>query len=53
MPLKRSIMAFAGFMFLLLLALAFFVHPYFYWLAVFVGFFMAISRILSDRHNDE
>jgi len=37
MLLERSIMAFAGFMILLSLALTYFVHPYFVWLAVFVG----------------
>lgn len=37
MLLERSIMAFAGFMILLSLALTYFVHPYFVWLTVFVG----------------
>jgi len=37
MSLERSIMAFAGFMILLSLALTYFVHPYFVWLTVFVG----------------
>ena len=37
MSLERSIMAFAGFMVLLSLALTYFVHPYFVWLTVFVG----------------
>jgi hypothetical protein len=35
--LERAIMAFAGFMVLLSLALTYFVHPYFVWLTVFVG----------------
>ena len=37
MSRERSIMAFAGFMVLLSLALTYFVHPYFVWLTVFVG----------------
>ncbi len=37
MSLERSIMAFAGFMVLLSLALTYWVHPYFVWLTVFVG----------------
>jgi hypothetical protein len=37
MSVERSIMAFAGFMVLLSLALTYFVHPYFVWLTVFVG----------------
>ena len=37
MSLERSIMAFAGFMVLLSLALTYFVHPNFVWLTVFVG----------------
>ena len=37
MSLERSIMAFAGFMVLLSLALTYFVHPYFVWLTIFVG----------------
>ena len=37
MSLERSIMAFAGFMVLLSLALTYFIHPYFVWLTVFVG----------------
>lgn len=37
MSLERAIMAFAGFMVLLSLALTYFVHPYFVWLTVFVG----------------
>ena len=37
MSLERSIMAFAGFMVLLSLALTYFVHPFFVWLTVFVG----------------
>lgn len=37
MSLERSIMAFAGFMVLLSVALTYFVHPWFVWLTVFVG----------------
>lgn len=37
MSLERSIMAFAGFMVLLSLALTYLVHPYFVWLTAFVG----------------
>ena len=37
MTLERTIMAFAGFMVLLSLALTHYVHPYFVWLTVFVG----------------
>ena len=37
MSIERSIFAFAGFMVLLSLALAHFVHPNFVWLTVFVG----------------
>ncbi len=37
MSLERLIMAFAGFMILLSLALTYFVNPYFVWLTVFVG----------------
>lgn len=37
MSLERAIMAFAGFMVLLSLVLAYFVHPYFVWLTVLVG----------------
>ena len=37
MSLERTIMAFAGFMVLLSLALTYYVHPYFVWLTVFVG----------------
>lgn len=37
MSLERTIMAFAGLMVLLSLALTYFVHPYFAWLTAFVG----------------
>ena len=37
MSLERSILAFAGFMVLLSLALTFYLHPGFKWLTVFVG----------------
>lgn len=37
MSLERTIMAFAGFMVLLSLALTYYVHPYFVWLTAFVG----------------
>ena len=37
MSVERGIMAFAGFMVLLSLALTYFVHPWFVWLTVFVG----------------
>ena len=37
MSLERSIMAFAGFMVLLSVALTYFVHAGFVWLTVFVG----------------
>jgi len=37
MSLERTIMAFAGFMVLLSLALTHFVHPNFIWLSVLVG----------------
>ncbi len=37
MSVERSVDAFAGFMVLLSLALAYFVHPGFVWLTVFVG----------------
>ncbi len=37
MSLERSIMAFAGFMVLLSLALTYYVHPNFVWLTAFVG----------------
>ena len=37
MSLDRSVLAFAGFMVLLSVALTYFVHPYFVWLTVFVG----------------
>ena len=38
MSIERGINALAGFMVLLALILAWTVHPYFLWLAVFVGF---------------
>lgn len=34
---ERAVLAFAGFMVLLSLALTWFVHPYWVWLTVFVG----------------
>lgn len=37
MSLDRAILAFAGFMVLLSLALTYWVHPGFVWLTVFVG----------------
>ena len=37
MSLERSIMAFAGFMILLSIALTYFVHGLFVWLTLFVG----------------
>lgn len=37
MSVERAVMAFAGFMVLLSLALTWFVHPYWVWLTVFVG----------------
>lgn len=37
MSIDRIVMAFAGFMILLSLALTFFVHPNFWWLTAFVG----------------
>jgi hypothetical protein len=37
MSLERSVLAFAGFMVLLSLALTYWVHPNFVWLTVFVG----------------
>jgi hypothetical protein len=37
MSVEHGVMAFAGFMVLLSLALTYFVHPYFVWLTVFVG----------------
>jgi len=37
MSLERSILAFAGFMVLLSLALTYFVHPGFKWFTLFVG----------------
>ncbi|MDZ7644583.1 MAG: DUF2892 domain-containing protein [Woeseiaceae bacterium] len=37
MSLERAVMAFAGFMVLLSIALTAWVHPYFVWLTVFVG----------------
>jgi hypothetical protein len=38
MSIDRAVMAFAGFMVLLSLALAHFFSPYWLWLTVFVGF---------------
>lgn len=38
MTLDRSVLAFAGFMVLLSVALTAWVSPYFVWLTVFVGF---------------
>ncbi|MBT8450132.1 MAG: DUF2892 domain-containing protein [Gammaproteobacteria bacterium] len=40
MSTERAILAFAGFMVLLSLALTVWVHPYFIWFTVFVGFNM-------------
>ncbi|MGD8324044.1 MAG: DUF2892 domain-containing protein [Gammaproteobacteria bacterium] len=37
MSVERGVMAFAGFMVLLSVALTYFVHPWFVWLTVFVG----------------
>lgn len=37
MTAERVLMAFAGFMVLMSLALTYFVHPYFIWLAVVIG----------------
>lgn len=37
MSVERAVMAFAGFMVVLSLALTWFVHPYWVWLTVFVG----------------
>jgi hypothetical protein len=37
MTVERAIMAFAGFMVLLSVALTFWVHPNFFWLTLFVG----------------
>ena len=37
MSIDRAVLAFAGFMVLLSLALAWWVHPAFIWLTVFVG----------------
>jgi hypothetical protein len=37
MSVERAVLAFAGFMVLLSLALTWFVHPYWVWLTVFVG----------------
>ncbi len=37
MTVERAILAFAGAMVLLSLALTYYVHPYFVWLTVFVG----------------
>lgn len=38
MTLDRSVLAFAGFMTLLSVALTYFVSPYFMWFTVFIGF---------------
>lgn len=40
MTLERSVLAFAGFMVLVSVALTVWVSPYFAWLTVFVGFNM-------------
>ncbi|EXL07861.1 MAG: DUF2892 domain-containing protein [Pseudaminobacter sp.] len=40
MTLERSVLAFAGFMVLVSVALTVWVSPYFVWLTVFVGFNM-------------
>jgi len=40
MSTERAILAFAGFMVLLSVALTVWVHPYFIWFTVFVGFNM-------------
>jgi hypothetical protein len=40
MSIDRIVMAFAGSVILLSLALTFFVHPNFWWLTAFVGFNM-------------
>lgn len=37
MSVERAVLAFAGFMVLLSLALTYYVHPQFVWLTVFVG----------------
>lgn len=37
MTVERAVMAFAGFMVLLSVALTWWVHPYWLWLTVFVG----------------
>jgi hypothetical protein len=37
MTVDRAVLAFAGFMVLLSVALGYFVSPYWYWLTVFVG----------------
>lgn len=37
MSVEKAVMAFAGFMVLLSVALTYWVHPYFVWLTVFVG----------------
>lgn len=37
MTIERAVMAFAGFMVLLSVALTWWVHPYWLWLTVFVG----------------
>lgn len=38
MTLDRAVQAFGGVMVLISVALTYFVHPYFVWLTVFVGF---------------
>ncbi len=38
MTLDRAVQAFGGLMVLISVALTYFVHPYFVWLTVFVGF---------------
>ncbi|MCL6707724.1 DUF2892 domain-containing protein [Pseudomonas sp. R2.Fl] len=43
MSLDRMVLAFAGIMVLLSVALTVFVHPYFVWLTVFVGLNMLQS----------
>ncbi len=40
MSTERALLAFAGFMVLLSVALTVWVHPYFVWFTVFVGFNM-------------
>lgn len=43
MTLDRAVLAFAGFMVLLSVVLTVFVHPYFVWFTVFIGFNMLQS----------